>query len=922
MNLLKDIGDVMKRIRGAVYALGIGVLLGLSGCTDELEIVNNQGGGVEEEEGDVIAFTIEVNRSLSSRSTDEGGIGIPGYSIFTDQTEAYENYIDTQDKFRVFFFSEEGDFLFGATDRTVSSLLNAGANKDFWYIRIPMSMLVDRENREYDIEKIKSYLKTHKFKVAVLANWPNGGEKINPADWDDSEGTNNAIDNPSSTLKGNPRWDWSNSILNINAQPADIKNINDLHHVYHDLYYGDATRFPVYGSFMDYVSEGDDAGYYMGEPTDWVKMRNVTEGWNKPGAKDMVDVNGNGGFESKTEANRWIRANWTPDVNLNQYKQIYRHYQHMWFLWNFDASFKTGHNGNPEYDTNGNVTSVTDNGYYKKNWGWNDGGAEECNQFGKEWYKRNGDILYQWMKASYNNGGTPRAIGGKIIDIGESNNSVFFRYNSKTDAPAYCVNVNGNYGIHLPNLGTEEVTVNTQGTISFEARTSGTLRIKWGSLDGTTSGLAVKVDKTIRTQRGITSTDPINWSYTDNLGYWDVVVEGNAEPVSIYCVQGKAVVYSIEFIRGRYLYETDREGVAPHSKQGIPMYGVELFDKIPDWQRGTTITLPNTIAMIRALAKVEVYIKSDFGMPRHVFMRNMNRLARCEPMNVEKPTSLSWNDNHSEIVDNKLNGVCEWFRIQKYGPSYKHDGGTVYSDWLSWLYGSWKKAKWKTDGYEWNYTDGYYKPKGAGNEHKGWTSNNFSYSSYNTDDLTPPDLFNPYYYRNDFCRFLSGGEEPIDKYYKFVLYVPEKNIEDPSSVGDMNSIPRVPHIEYRFAPKVYNPSEADIDSVDDDPYSNTEYNLDDNDCYRIYFTNYGYASNSTASENVNDVTLVNEELYNKRWNSTTYDNYEQHREYLKYHWPIMRNHCYQFYVGGDGPKNPEIRIKVLDWSHGKVVMEW
>ena len=922
----------------SAFAIAIGGMLLFSGCKDNLVITEPQDPNDIEIEGDCLGFVMELDRYPNSRS-DNASQGISFSTMGTADILKYDDYIDTQDKFRIFFFTESGDFLFGATDRVVGRLQNT-TSTNYWYIRIPMTMIVDRDNQEYDIDKIKNYLKTNKFKIAVLANWPNAGEKVNPADWDDAEGSQSANENPSSTLKGHPLWNWSNSILNEEANPNDIRNINDLHHVYNDIYYADPhststsrSRLSVFQDYMAHVTSEDEPGYYMGEPTDWVKMREVMGegGWKSPDGKKMVDVNSNGGFTSKEEANRWIRANWTPLVDLNQNKKIYRHYQHMWFLWNFDATFKYGAWLEKQTTPVETDKKKMADKYYGHNWGWNNGSTlNPTNGFGIEWYDRNGNELYDWMEPSYNEGKTPIAIGSKTIDIGESNNGVRFNYTRMTGSPAYCVKVGENYGIQLPALGAGPKG-NSNGMMNFQARTTGTLRIKWGSADGNPATLAVQIglqgqtssrdeDIVYRTHR-TSSMEPVDWinAADGNLNFYDISVNAGSYPVFIYSTEGKAVVYSIEYIRGKYLYETDREGVAPNENQGIPMYGVKDFEPIPDWQRGTTHNLDGNINLIRALAKVEVFIKADFGAPKHVLMRGMNRAARCEPMDVHSPTEQIWNDNHYSSSSD----LCEWFRIQNHGANYTIPD---YSKWLGWFYGSWKEqdCKWKVDGssnpYRWDYNKRYYVPNGT---QGGWNKGNFK-SEADDNGNKPPHIFNPYLYRCDFCQFLYVEETtpsaedmssniPSERYYHYVLYVPEKNIDDPTSVGNTNSTPRVAHIEYRFAPSE-NPNSDGIAGVADD-YSNTEYNLDDNDCFRIYFTNYGTSNNSTLAN-----TEANNEIRN--WNRSTYDSYEKSYERLNKHWPIMRNHIYKFYVGGDGPENPEIHVQVSDWSHRKVVLEW
>lgn len=917
MKIFQQHKYILKRC--ALVLMLCTLLPALYGCKDDINLVedNSSAEKIKEDE-DCLAFILEVPREISSRD---------GEASFSKIIDGYDNYIDVQDKFRVFFFTENGDFLFGATDRVASSLLQSttGTNIDYWYVRIPMSMIVDRENNEYDINKIKDYLKNHSFKIAVLANWPNGGEKVNPADYDDSEIGQSAGENPSSDLKGNPLWNWSNSILNENALPADIRNINDLHHVYRDKYYGDnEIRSAVYGDFMANVT-GKDAGLYSGEPTDWVKMRDVETDWQKPFGRNLNPLVKT--FSSQSTANQWIRANWTPAVEPNQNKQIYRHYQHMWFLWNFDATYKYGQWLETEDGKNSDDEQKQQkaNEYYGSNWGWSDGSPvspDMVNPFGLEWFERNGKgtdsyghpMLYEWMKKQ-------TTLGELFINIGESNNDVFFQYKPKSGSPVNLIKVGENYGIQLPVREDRIITVDDDALLMFQARTSGTLRVKWGSADGTRSTLAVQANDTKYKHENYGRTTPTDWT-ANGISYWDITVEGGSEPIYIFSTQGKSVVYSIEFIRGRYLYETDREGIAPGPQQGIPMYGVQKYKAIGDWQRGTTYNLSDggvddegyggNVYLIRALAKVEVYIKKTFGDVRHMYMRYMNRAARCEPMDVHSPTENIWNDQHY----NDENDKCEWFDIIKHGPAYSANN---YSNWLGWFYGSWKDndCLWKTVGggtYKYSYEDGFYIPDG---QQAGWQKGSF------TSDGSSPHLFNPYIYRSDYCRFLEettdakyagSGDET---YTRFVLYLPEQHIVDPAIAGNLTAIPRIPHIEYRFYPRKIN-SNGTVETATS-PFYNTEYNLDDNDCFRIYFTNYG----TTTAENAQGTlagTVVNPNIRN--YTKEGYENYEKDKDNMIYHWPIMRNHCYKFFVGGASPENPEIKIEVSEWGHRKVVLEW
>ena len=930
-------------------------LLLMTSCVEEvLSETESKNPNDIEIEGDVLGFYIELDKSLAT-STRDGNL-----PVYNSEIEGKDDWIDMQDKFRIFFFSENGDFLFGANDRIVGSVENfsGSTSKDYWYVRIPMTMIVDRNNKEYDISKIKRYIKTHKFKVAVLANWPNAGDKVNPSDFDDSEDNFGKV-NESSLLKGEPLWGWENSVLNEKADPKKIMNINDLHHIYDDEYYAHnttsdrPTRYEVYGAFMDNYN-GKPA---MGEPTDWVKMRDISEAnawkYTKSGVPEEK-------FDSKETANAWIRAYWDPSIGVNENKKIYRHYQHLWFLWNFNAIYTTGRASNQ-------ASTVLQ--AFAGNFGWDDGynfvkdteisgvassSTTTINKWGKEWWERNGSELYSWMKdnASY--------LRTKSLARGSADNAAFLTFvESPSTDPCKVVSVtiggNTRYGIKLAAMDNQGVGADgkttiartndtSQGFFKFKARTSGTLRIKWGSADkDNLVQLVVQKGGTRNKTYEIAAGNTGKWydinGTTTNDAYCDISIGGESEDMYIWSPTGNVIIYGIEYIRGKYLFDTDREGVAPNDEQGIPMYGVQEFDPIPDWEYGTTYNLEYNVSLIRSLAKVIVHIPVSFGKPKHMYMRCMNRMARCEPMDVETNTVDLWNESAHD------NTHCEWFNIQHYGPTYQ-DGNEnkdktdlePYKKFLKWFYGSWDNTKWPkhtetsrtyiNDENEEDYglwrqnTVEFWRPQVTDTPNPSGM-NSIKYPSYNkntgvtseterTD--TYPHLFNPYINRSDFCSFLYAGSDGVN--HTYILYVPEKYIDDPNYPGVINSTPKVPHVEYRFG------EDESIDSAkktQDQPSAiagenyNTEFNLDDGSCQRIYFTNYGF-------DPLFNMTSENSAI--RDYFGEGYDTYEKSKGHLSYHWPIMRNHIYEFYVSGSGPENPEIVVKVTDWAHKKVVVDW
>lgn len=887
------------------FAFSFSAFALLGGCKDDFYIPDTDiDGSMDESDKFGLVFNVSLDIDPATRAWDVGFLGAHS------DAEAYENFVDTQDKFRVFFFTEDGEFLFGAIDRTISLGGEGTDNTQTYTVRVPMNnTLIDRDGNEYDIAQIKNYLRTHDFKVAVLANWPNAGGKVNPGDYDDSDTTLDQGENPSSSLKGHPLWGVKNSYF-YNESGKDLKTINDLHFLFDEanMYAFDRAigsnthkNFDIYYPFFKSVTDTDGSQIYAaGEPTDWVKMRDVSRGWTAMRGWDDAEGHHPGysrksyalDFDSKETANIWIRANWNPNVALNNEKGIYRHYQNLWYLWNFDASFKYAlyKNNEATYPNYANA--------YISNFGWSNGYVGAVNTWGEEWYKRNGQRFYEWMRVS----SSTAPLQDLYIVTGTGQNDSFFSFKAFSNNPG-CYRVTNPasynhdgvdyYGLRLPSRGTSSQVGNTsEGVISFQARTSGTLRIKWGNgNDNERATIRVQKGNTILKEYSISSGNryklyDLGGTSSDDT-FYDIAMGDDSAPIYIYCTQGAAVIYAIEYIRGKYLFETDREGVVPNEAQAIPMYGVQDFTKLSNWVDGNTETIQpsdNTMfRLLRSLAKVEVYVPTSFGRPRHMYMRGMNRSARCEPMDVFNPTH--WTDQPTGNLNHPQD--CEFFKLMDYQACYdpaspSKTNLSTYQQWMSWFYGSWKDF-----GYNFN---GKVTPPTVAEK-----------GEY-------PKIFNPYVNRSDFCHMIYVGE--VENYHKYVLYMPEKFIDDPSDPGVRESKPVVPHIEYRFTPGVVNDDDDDkLESL-----TRSEFNLDDNNCYRIYFTNYGKNPDRGGLGPINnDIQGVS---------GDSFVNYEVNRTHLNYHWPILRNHKYQFYVSGSGPESAIINVRITDWTHEKVVVEW
>lgn len=879
MSFLKEIiKSNYSREISVIKKLGISLPIALisfcvTGCVDDKLIMDKDSeiqSGEPVFEGDAIAFSVQLDKEMNTRA---------------NSADAYDNYIDTRHKFRVLFFKENGDFLFGATDRTVTELPTSG-DKCNWYVRVPVNYLEDKNKREYPVEQIKEYLKTNPFKVAILANWPNQDKNGEPDD-----------------KFPEPNWNVENSFYYEQKESTDpipdLKNINDLHHLYRDTYYWEYISNREHNSgrpssreVYDFVMIKDDKdGDYgkLGINTDWVKMRDI----NEPGAWKLTSTLPQGSFDTKESAETWIRANWNPEVAKT--KKIYREYEDLWLLWDFNASY----NSKEEVkDNRGNVTTRAS--YPFNTWG-ND-------KFGQQWYNRNGNLIKSWINEYHGYNGNY-----------EYNNSI--TANNEKDGLTFIANTNrlcwfarngSNMGIGLRMAENTDVTndnkhyINpeksnggSRGYLKFMAPATGTLRIKCGSYKGT-SKLVVQRSTNRDKVFDISGATPQDIIVTNadqtTTPYRDMSLTGGPEPIYIWNEgpsngggvsddDSAIIIYSIEWICSKYLYDTDREGVLPSEDHPIPMYGVQQF-VIPEnaWEDGTTydISAPkdgnieNTIyiSLIRSLAKVVVNLTQK---PEHIYMRSMNRKARVEPIDVESSTGSLWKKHER----NAEGGHCEWFDIYNYGVGFRSGDEPSnnnndrmkyldeYTDWLSWFYGSWSA---------WNFD---------------FKSHNDYF--FNTQTVTvptspsPPHLFNSDIQRSDYCHFIYDGQNK--GYFRYILYVPDKNISDPNYPGMMESIAKLPSIEYRYS-------------------GMTQY-LDDNNCHRIYFTDYDGKTTGTKNTAITNVKANQYE-----------SSYEKSKDNLNKHWPIMRNHAYIFNVGGSGTFKQTFQVKVADWGYQPVDVEW
>lgn len=313
--------------------------------------------------------------------------------------------------------------------------------------------------------------------------------------------------------------------------------------------------------------------------------------------------------------------------------------------------------------------------------------------------------------------------------------------------------------------------------------------------------------------------------------------------------------------------------VTPSENFLIPMYGIQEYKALGAvWVEGTTFDLSNfnklgpsnydysNISLLRSIAKVEVLIPVSFES-HSVFLRNMNDNARCEPVDVSTSTGEIWKNVGDK---NSKGNTTEWGKLKERG-SFLGSEEKFEND-LEWYYGNW---------FDSEHLDLY------------------------------PQILNPFNEIVDCVAFIQTDEytENNITYDRYLLYVPEKFIDDFKTQGDKKSDPKICHIQFRS---------KDFEFGD----------IDDNSCYRIYFTEGGVSSTFLKDISNGDNAYPDFELDEESDEINTWENrYENNPAYLNDHWPIIRNHIYQFKVDEAGGKIA-VELRILPWKKRDIVVEW
>lgn len=655
-------------------------------------------------------------------------------------------------------------------------------------------------------------------------------------------------------------WDWT-SDKTTDPEFAWGDRINKLHHLSNENIdpYNSVKRNGLY----DFLFAGYNGR--MGVYQDWVKN------W------DVVTSAG-----ESTEALNWIRENWYP--GYSGFKKGFE-YKNLRVLWNFNGLIKESEE---DYDHNAS-----------------------------EWVESNKEDLLSWLTADSNKEYNPEYRLADLDPIEQRFNLSFVGEADKYTEPdddgepelippdpnekfsRLVTGVNDKKGIALEK-GHYEVKNNTTidelNVIKMNLEASGQLFIKWGCLEeGKTAKL--NIERRNNPNDSQTNSDDVKKGkdITPVAEKQDIIttivpydIDNLEEYLVIYSTgEGTPVIYEIEYVEDQHLKDTLREGYQLGTGEGeqlIPMYGIQVFKNISNWKEGTVyglsnfnqltpIETPKKISMLRSVAKVELRLprNTEEAPYHHVFLRCLNRTSRAEPVDVSTPTDEIWKDGTES--DGSHNKDCEWFKIRDFventqGPFYipEQTGSDVYQQNLAWYYGNWADINGKV---------GTVTPSPNDSEAKNY-----------------PHIMNPMINRSDFAQFIYMGAEGI--YDRYVLYVPEKFVDDPNTTEKGQDVsksnPKVCHIEFR----------GQNDDIK---------NLDDDWCYRIYFTTGGIGD-SKYFPDMSDPSLT---TINNTWERI----YEQNVENLRQHWPIMRNHVYSFTVKDANSRILIMDLKVLPWKNVK-----
>ena len=833
-----------RRLRPLMVVAVAAMAVTLTGCVfdDELDsAVCNTLVGPDE-------YALNLTINLGSLPVTRVSLGSN-----TQTGNEWENKIKT---FRLLFFTNEnngkdGKFLFEADFKTEGDpnvkRLETSIYDNYGESYVYSVLLRIKDYTSKNEEAIMQALQYDGFKIAVLANWPDADREFKFGD-----------------------------------------SIHKLHHYSEDTVY--ASRQDVFKPFI--VQEG--GATYMGTFQNWVYSH----------------------FSSEAAAGKYLRDELNP---------LDKFYTVKWPLTQDPRFVQRTYN----YDTK-SLLRIWNFGGGLKAYGGNNTNAalsyHETEEQSKRWYERNGEEMKNaWTSLSgrrtpsaTSDGLTfPSASYSQAISTADGNGILLDPVKTSSPANYEGTITDGHYfQFYAKATGYVRIKAAKQGTgtafIYFENNNDASKRfgmeVKATAGNGVDTNLIGMSYDNPTFMPSAQERQTSNGKYSETDSKARISVDYESTPVKVYCQSSnsstKVIIYEIEFMEQKYLYDSNRDALYPSEDDLIPMYGVQNFIGIGEyWEQGKVFDLFNgnlmspdgwavdneltyngkkeyikeatgrdwddwnegkngvtqlersktTIHLLRSVARVDLYIPrsfdGEFGNPDYVYMRCLNRSGRCEPMDVSTPTNELWEKR-----------ATDWTNVCNYGPFYMAKSTSAYPEYhnrLSWFYYSWNDWNWN-----WN------------NQSKPVPFKHNSVSS-TTLSNTYPRILNPRVERSDFCRFVELNESGDNRH--FVFYLPEKFIDDPNSHGKLDDgTPKVAHIEIRFDKKNW-------DNDDDTSDESGHHNLDDANCYNIYFTEY--TNNWPAKV-----------APNKGYNANTWSNFEKNADNLAKLWPIMRNHIYTFNV--------------------------
>lgn len=926
--------NLKNKILSAAASI-LGSALMLTGCiAEDLDMRDRQ----EMPEGTNLVFDIAVPTYDGDYEGSYIKEGLHG--------EAKEAYID-QSKFKVLFFDKLGNFLF-EVDPQFITLYDRGLMADgvtpfsSYRVNLPHKYLFsdDLEGTPLGDAIEKAVLKDG-FKVAVLANWPKSVEGHRESDFTGDEFVSSQV--PA-------------EFLDFEFDPDHIKpnsKIEHLHHCIYDNVYGERSNAEAFGHLtsVENGAETGENGVYSVWVSNLFKTHRDAESFIRAGKDEYqtrefmgdihFDFNDNTGEVRKAMNSKWTGDPSTYDYTTYSYTRTIDnnnkyHLDNLWRVWNFSAG------------------DVVD--FFPPLEGRNMDPTVK-----KYWHNRNQYVLIEGLKKAGIDG-NPNSF--TIVHKGDT---VINTGNSKAQYHP----VNGTEGgyLSLPNeisstqyeslnksansWNTEEQKNGTSfknSALHFKVYGEGYLKITAKVPEGSNGKIGVMISNAVKGQEqlinlfdranniaetGVLVYDPANAADVNpaNSGYTfgEFMINPNSFPfkeVYVGALDGEVEIYEVDYVRSRHIYDSARNAIMPSEEFPIPMYGIQTFEGIEDYivadhtfnmsVKDENMHLPSDkrekynfhfIYLLRSVAKVEIRFKESVfrnNLPEHVFMRVMNRSAYCCPMDVINPTEWIWFGhealsnpflgNRTETIPDEarpetfVGAEQEFKNLIAFGPLHKDRtlDSKGYRDMTTWFYGNW------TEEAEDESLQQYFPMKA-------WTFTE-GFSGYNATmthregTLPFPRIFNTRIDRSDYCRFHNVGrvrdKDTGEWYISYVMYCPEKNIDDADTKGQLSVRPKIQHVEMKFKGM------------------NEAANFDDNDCYRIYFTDY--VNNGSTMKEYNRDGSITRVVDGK----TVYDTYdftdaEQYSdEFLKLLQPVMRNCHYIFTVNSINDAKADVRMTV------------